>query len=618
MVWGANSMQQAIINSLQSNPAFTDQIFTDSNLSVLIDVFAYMYDVLAYQMNHGASEAIFTDAQLYENMNRIVKMLGYNPAGFTTSVVTCQMGIKASASITPGIYTIPKFTTITTSLVDSNSNPVSFSFVNNYVFVAQSSTSISSDFTPIIYNGSWKLYDKTFVTQGIPFEAYALTDLVLWGTDRVYVADKYMYVYAVDQAGATTEYAACTNIYDYGAKDNVFELRLNENRQYTLEFGDGINGSLLPANSTLYVVYLESNGTAGEIGANAINSTYVPAVAIAGLDESFIKNNILKVSENPGFITFGSTAGASLANITFSNSSASTAVVDLEDVDTMRTNAPEWFRMGSRLITARDFKNYIEATYKAEVYTCSVQNNWDYMVEFQKWLKDLNKLNTDIRFYGYTFADSCDFNNVYVWLKSPGSLPVATSTKRIIENDCDQKKPLTSELVFLDPFITMFAPFVSTTSNYTAGTIPYPFEAWDPDYENKIVLTRDRNTMITVERIQQQALSVIQTFFAVTSCDLGMTMDFNALYNQLMAIEGVKTVQTSYLKAGSAASSTTYVNGLSFGVWTPHIALGTDFVPAAGNFKLKSFQFPQLYNAASFANSISVVSDSYNVNDVEF
>ena len=610
-------MQQAIINSLQSNPAFTDQIFTDSNLSVLIDVFAYMYDVLAYQMNHGASESIFTDAQLYENMNRIVKMLGYNPAGFTTSVVTCQMGVKAAASVTPGIYTIPKFTTVTTALTDANSNPVSFTFVNNFVFVAQSSTSISSDFTPILYNGSWKLYDQTFTTIGIPFEAYTLSDLVLWGTKRVYVADKYMYIYAVDQAGNTTEYTSCANIYDFGAKDNVFELRLNENRQYTVEFGDGINGSLLQANSTLYVVYLESNGTAGEIGANSITTSMVPAVSISGLDESFVKNNILKVSENPNFITFGSDPSPALQNITLNNTTASTSIVDLEDVDTMRTNAPEWFRMGSRLITAQDFVNYIEATYKAEVYACTVQNNWDYMVEFQKWLMDLGKLNTDIRFYGYKFSDSCDFNNIYIWVKSPGSLPVATSTKQIIQNDVNQKKPLTSEVVFLDPFTTMFAPFVPTTVNYS-GTIPYPFEDWDADYENQIVLTRDRNTMITVERIQQQALATMQSFFAVTNCQLGMTMDFNSLYNQLMSIEGVKAVQTSYLKSGSPSSQTTFVNGLSFGVWTPHISLGADFVTAAGNFKLKSFQFPQLYNAAGFSKSISVISDSYNVNDVEF
>ena len=87
--WDANSLKRVITRKLSENPLFTDQIFEDSNLTTLVDVFSFMYDVLTYYLNHGASEAMFNDAQLFENLNRILKMWGYNPQGYTASQVDC-------------------------------------------------------------------------------------------------------------------------------------------------------------------------------------------------------------------------------------------------------------------------------------------------------------------------------------------------------------------------------------------------------------------------------------------------------------------------------------------------------------------------------------------------
>ena len=67
--WGAVSTKETIKQRLAENPIFTDYVFEDSNLTTLIDVFAYTFDALSYYINHGASEAIFSDAVLYENIN---------------------------------------------------------------------------------------------------------------------------------------------------------------------------------------------------------------------------------------------------------------------------------------------------------------------------------------------------------------------------------------------------------------------------------------------------------------------------------------------------------------------------------------------------------------------
>lgn len=44
---------------------------------------AYLYQCLVYQLNNAASESMFSDTQIYSNINRLVNLIGYNPKGCT-------------------------------------------------------------------------------------------------------------------------------------------------------------------------------------------------------------------------------------------------------------------------------------------------------------------------------------------------------------------------------------------------------------------------------------------------------------------------------------------------------------------------------------------------------
>ena len=65
----AVSLRELIVNRLSEKGVFTDQIFVGSNLSSLIDVMAYSYHVLMFYLNRTSSETMFTEAQIYENIN---------------------------------------------------------------------------------------------------------------------------------------------------------------------------------------------------------------------------------------------------------------------------------------------------------------------------------------------------------------------------------------------------------------------------------------------------------------------------------------------------------------------------------------------------------------------
>ena len=607
--WNADSLKELIINKLNEDGTYSDQIFPGSDLSVLIDVFCYMFDTLTFLENVGASEAIFTDAQYYENLNRIVKMLGYNPLGFITSNVGCYLGVRAGQTYpNPGLITLPKFTTYTTNLSDLNGEPIKYTLVDNYTFIINEDT-VTSDFKPLFYNGSWKTYPQTFVATGVPYETFTLNQINLEDPDRIFVSHQHLKVFVDEGDGDIHEYEATNNIYDYKPNDRVFEFRLNEKKQYIITFGDNINGKRLNKDAGIMIIYLQSNGPDGEIGSKIINQDGELIVEIAGLTEEFIKKNILKVEENPQFIKFGSDPDATLNLITVWNDQSSSVSRDIEDVESIRRNAPKWFREGSRLITKQDFEQYITMIYPTVIHDIKTMNNWEYMTTFLTWLDSYGFLNPDIKHYDYMYTDSCDFNNVYLWMKSPTNENVSLDNKRKIERDCDRLKPLTSEIVPVDPFITLLTPYIKGD---------YDLYGWDPNNENKLTITRDKNTMITVERIKQRVLNEIINFFSLKNNTLGQLVDINKLYNQLMAIDGVKKVQTSYLKTGEPENNREYFDGLSFAMWTPHLIRGADFTRISGNFKLQEFQFPALQNPDNLFNIIDVVGDIYNISNVEF
>ena len=84
----ALSLRTFINNRLTETGVFTDQNYAGSNISSIVDIIAYSYNTLMFYLNQTSSETMFTEASLYENMSRIVKLIGYNPVGIQTARVS--------------------------------------------------------------------------------------------------------------------------------------------------------------------------------------------------------------------------------------------------------------------------------------------------------------------------------------------------------------------------------------------------------------------------------------------------------------------------------------------------------------------------------------------------
>ena len=111
--FSAYSIKDLITRKLSEDTAFTDQVYEGSNLTILIDLVSYMYQCLLYQLNNAASESMFQDTQIYENISRLCRFIGYHPQGIRPA--TMDVVVSRNSDISDPII-IPDFLRVDTGI----------------------------------------------------------------------------------------------------------------------------------------------------------------------------------------------------------------------------------------------------------------------------------------------------------------------------------------------------------------------------------------------------------------------------------------------------------------------------------------------------------------------
>lgn len=616
--YDAESILTKLKLNIQNSAKFSDQLFDGSNLSIILETLSLLYENLTYIINNEATQASYSDTTVYEAINKLVKKLSYNPRGPISAVTsTTNFGfdegydLSGTGDSTKIFSKFIRFTPPTEKSVDSNGNPIYYSLVEDYnvlydrIVDGQTTGKLTSTDGLLFYNGVWTKYDTVFTTTGASNETFELT--LDQETDPV--SDLKLYAY-YEQDGTYYEYRAVRNLFDYGSTDEVFEVRVNEDKQLTVRFGDGVSGSLLPGNVSLIFLYLRSNGDEGEIGKELINIPQASKLSfgVVGLNSNN-DNELLK-----SFLRIDPTDKSYIINETSFKDEAIYATIDqvsttfqqMETVDQIRNAAPSFYRSGGRLLTPSDFENYIVQYYSDSIHNSKAMNNWEYMSKFMKWLYDLDYMNSTIAALGYKFADSCDFNNVYIWLQPNSSTAtVSNFVKNRLDRNMKPIKALTAETIFLDSIKTYLYPYVGNTPTDIATNT-----SWPDDDDTVIRLERDPNSLVSIESIRSKAIKIITDYFDYQNHVIGSVIDASEIYNSLLALSGVTKVQTT--------NGTITVDGVSLAKWTNTIVQGSDFITFTGASKLQAFQFPVFYDIDSIINKLEITDSNYSSGGVEY
>lgn len=592
VAFDALSLRQLIVNRLNEQQVFTDQNFVGSNLAAVIDIISYAYNTLIYYLNKTSSESMFSEAQLYENINRIVKLIDYSPIGFQTSTLSFNC---SATSLAQGLYTIPRYSYVVT-------NNIPFSFNEDITFIKNQSGTLES------LN---ELAQQKLLFQGL-YQEYPIQTATGEDNEIIIVnpGDDLVDHFNIDVfvKSALTQkwelYTKTSNLFLENGAAKKYEIRLNPNSRYEIKFGNDINGSKLQPKDQIAVYYLASLGSEGEIGPNALNNQS-RLVRYNTIQYNQILNDIFEQD-------FRYLNNNEMGNILFTNSSNSTTIKAPETVDQIRETAPAIYRSQYRLVTARDYEIFVKTNFTNLLADVKCINNWSYVSSYLKYFYDIgltDPARTERALFNQVlYADSCNFNNVYlIVVPRSGSQNLdylVPSQKQLINSTLLNSKMATTETVFIDPVYKALSFGISDSNNTVSPTTDE--DLCFIEVIKKVSSRRDNQSIVN------DIVNIITNYFNRTNLTLGQTIDTRSLTQQILSVDGVETFFTTRSDTPSER-----LEGISLFIWNP-VYPENDKDATNKNITLKEFEYPFFNNLATLASKIKVTAVSTVFETVEY
>lgn len=586
LAFDGTSIRDIIINRLNEGQVFTDQNYQGSNLSALIDVISYSFSTLLYYLNKTSSESLFSDTQIYENMNRIVKLLNYNPLGRLSQNV--NYSIYTSNFLPEGNFIIPKYSYINVGGTNF-SFPDDISFTNTLNGVLQLN-SPSTDF--FLYQGNFKEYPL--------YTAIGSNNEVLYLTlgDNVYIDHFNVNVYVQPLSSQKWEkWSKTENLFLNKSTDSSYEIRFNQNKNYEIKFGNDINGKKLNTGDKVLVYYLNIDPNSLQISPNALSSTNI--TLYNSVLYSQIQNDI---PNQDGTLLDNS----NLPYVFLNNTYPSNPYQSEETVDDIRNNAAKNFSYQQRLVTTSDFQNYIESNYKNIVSTAYVASNDDYLAGHIKYLYNIGisspQLDNIVLYNQINFANTCNFNNIYTYLVPSNNSQsyLNSAQKELILNDLNKQKIMTSEIVPMDPVYMMMDFYVK--SEFSDPTI-------NDLNLNYLLVLKTPNARQSDSGILNSIINIFKNAFS--NVKLGQHVDVNKIASDIVNLDSVQNIQTY------RSDTNSYINGLSFLVWNMTYPT-LDISVHNHSFNLNYFQYPLLNSIKNLINKIKIINSTGIISVTDF
>lgn len=577
VTFDATSLRDLIINRLNQGKVFTDQNYQGSNMSAFLDIISYSFSTLLYYLNKTSSETLYSESQIYENMNRLVKILNYNPIGRLGQSVPFKL--TASSLLPINNYIIPRFSYLEVGGTNYsfNKNIQFYKSIESELLIEE----ISNNY--LLGQGTYQEY-PTYNAVGIENEVVYLS-LV----DSIYIDHFNIYVFVKRKdTDVWEEWERVPETFLYGSNENIFQVRFNENKRYEIKFGDDINGRKLKADDEIAVYYLQINEDAINIGPNSLRGSRII---------SFNSTRYNQIIQDINVDTLGTFLNeTNLQFLSLDNDYPSTFYSNEESVDSIRQNAAKNFRSQYRLVTVNDYETYIKTNFANLLSDAIVSNNEEYLQGHIKYLYSIGlnqpQMDNRVLLNQIKFSSSCNFNNLYVYSvpKSNNQLYLAPAQKELISSGLRTIKTLTSEIVIIDPVYVYLDFYISKL-----GVDASPDDL-DQTY---LLITKTANSRRANSAILADIENIIKEYFNRQTNKLGQIIDIYQLATSILNIESVQKIQTY------REDTNTFVEGISLLIWNYYYP-NADAKIYTQNLQLDNFKYPIFNNIQNISSRIKI------------
>lgn len=590
----ALSLKQLIINRLKTSGLFNDIDYEGSNINGLVDVIAYTYHVLLFYLNQTASDSTFSQAELFENMNKIISLIGYKPNGNNTATLNVQ--VSADETLTGGkSYTIPRFSNIYIRNIPYSFN-TDITFQKNLINQTEYIESIGLN--NLLYQGIFRQY-PTYTAIGENYEQFTININYAQDVNSTKMVDQNNIFVFVKNAETEkwSEWKELNNLYLADSISEVFEKTITENGNFTIKFGNNINGKRLNTGDLVAIYYLESDGRLGILGSKVSNegnlSKYTNSALFSDIFEDIKDINARYLTANE------------IVSLKFDNEYASVAPTFIETVDEIRKNAPLLFSAQNRAVTIYDYEVFLNKYFSNIIQSFQVCSNKEYTTKYLSYFYDLGlekpNLDTKLLFNQVYFSDACDFNNVYIFcVPKVGAISNETTPvdlflaqKQAIVNKLSEVKMISQNIVISEPVYLAFdlgLPVVGEDINTTIR-------------ESTILrINRKRNEIISKNQIKGKVETLIRNFFSQDNNKLGQVLNLSQLSFDILELNGVDSLETVRIIDNKEYKA----QKLNFIYWNP-LYKNSEVFSTGQNLSLEFFQYPFFYEISNLINKIEVV-----------
>jgi Baseplate J-like protein len=314
------------------SPNWTNRDPSDFGMT-LLELFAYMGDILNYYIDRSSNESFITTATQRQSVLALANMLGYTPTNPSAATTT----LSFTNTSTAGPVTLPALTQVATSLV-SNATTTQIIFETDTDVTIPAATVVgdvttAGTATVTATQGQTVTNEIVGTSDGTPNQIYSLYNYSVINNSIV-----------VNINGVT--YNSVPYLIDYSGYSPVFAYLTDSNNITHIAFGDSVSGRIPPNGAQIYATYRYGGGSIGNVAAGTLtNLIYVPGGSIP-------------------------------AGVTVTNAADATGGADAESTDSIRINAPLSLRAVNRAVSLGDYAslavqipNVSKAIATASVYT---------------------------------------------------------------------------------------------------------------------------------------------------------------------------------------------------------------------------------------------------------
>lgn len=288
---------------------------------MLVDLWAYMGDVLHFYVDRAAAETFISTATQRESLLAFANLVDYEPVKMRAAEASVELVSTAAFTST---VVIPEYTTFVAPARTDNETTI--------YFVSTASASMSSSSSALTI----PLLEGTAVVDEQPTNTTSISGNVSNGSPNQKFNLRYnnalvdsvrvsVYEGPVDVNGEPTpiSYRYVNRLVDVTSYERVFTLNTSADNVMQVVFGNGVNGKIPQSGAAVTTSYIRSSGNSGNIAANRITA--------------FATNTPVGVAIN------SSTAGVGGYNA--------------ESVLSMKANIPALLRTQDRAVSLQDFKD---------------------------------------------------------------------------------------------------------------------------------------------------------------------------------------------------------------------------------------------------------------------